>query len=152
LKQTVVYRYHGHGHLKHENGIFGGTFNPIHYGHLRSAEEVREKFGLDKILFVPAGSPPLKTEGIADALHRQEMLRLAVTDNKFFELSDIECRLPGKSYTVNTIEQLKEANPDAKFFFILGIDAFIDIPNWWQPEILITLLISLLSQARIQIH
>ncbi len=120
-------------------GIFGGTFNPIHYGHLRSAEEVREKFGLDKILFVPAGSPPLKTEGIADALHRQEMLRLAVADNKFFELSDIECRLPGKSYSVNTVEQLKKADPDAKFFFILGIDAFIDIPNWWQPEILITL-------------
>jgi nicotinate-nucleotide adenylyltransferase len=117
-------------------GIFGGTFNPIHYGHLRAAEEVREKGNLDKILFVPAGNPPLKTEDIADAVHRYEMVRLAIADNRFFELSDIECRSAGKSYTVNTIEELKRMHSGSDFFFILGIDAFLDLPNWRQPEML----------------
>jgi nicotinate-nucleotide adenylyltransferase len=120
-------------------GIFGGTFNPIHYGHLRAAEEVREKLKFDKILFIPSGSPPLKTEEIADAIHRYKMTRLAIVTNRLFELSDIECRLPGKSYTITTIDKLKKTNPGAEFFFILGIDAFLDITNWWQPERLITL-------------
>lgn len=120
-------------------GIFGGTFNPIHYGHLRAAEEVREKLKFDKILFIPSKSPPLKTEAIADAVHRYEMLRLAIFNNRFFELSDIECRLPGKSYTVKTVDELTKTNPGTRFFFILGIDAFLDIPNWWHPERLIAL-------------
>jgi len=119
-------------------GIFGGTFNPIHYGHLRAAEEVRERVDLDKILFIPAGTPPLKTEDMADAAHRYEMVRLAVADERHFEISDIEYRTTGKSYTVNTIEKLKKERPDARFFFILGIDAFLDLPNWWQPELLMT--------------
>lgn len=120
-------------------GIFGGTFNPIHYGHLRAAEEVREKLALDKILFIPSGKPHLKTKEIADAKHRYEMTRLAIVNNVFFELSDIEFKLSGKSYTVKTIEALKKANPEAEFFFILGIDAFLDILQWWQPERLITI-------------
>jgi nicotinate-nucleotide adenylyltransferase len=120
-------------------GIFGGTFNPIHYGHLRVAEEVRDKVNLDKILFVPAGNPPLKTEDIADTEYRYEMAKLAVADNRFFELSDIEYRLTGKSYTVNTIEELRRAHPESEFFLILGIDAFLDMPNWWLPDVLITL-------------
>jgi nicotinate-nucleotide adenylyltransferase len=120
-------------------GIFGGTFNPIHYGHLRAAEEVREKVNLDKILFVPAGNPPLKTEDIADIEDRYEMAKLAVADNRCFELSDIECRLSGKSYTVNTIEGLRRAHTESEFYLILGIDAFLDMPNWWQPDLLITL-------------
>jgi nicotinate-nucleotide adenylyltransferase len=120
-------------------GIFGGTFNPIHYGHLRAAEEVRGKADLDKILFIPAGNPPLKTEDIADAAHRYEMVRLAIADNRFFELSDIECRSAGKSYTVNTIEELKRVHSGSDFFFILGIDAFLDLPNWRQPEMLVAL-------------
>lgn len=120
-------------------GIFGGTFNPIHYGHLRAAEEVREAIGLDKILFIPSGKPPLKTKESADEKQRYEMTRLAIVNNPFFELSDIECRLSGKSYTVKTIEELKKINPEIELFFILGIDAFLDIPNWWHPERLITL-------------
>jgi nicotinate-nucleotide adenylyltransferase len=115
-------------------GIFGGTFNPIHYGHLRAAQEVREKLELDKILFIPSGKPPLKTKEIADARHRYEITRLAIANNVFFELSDIECKHKGKSYTVKTVEELKKANPDTEFYLILGIDAFLDIPNWWQPE------------------
>jgi len=120
-------------------GIFGGTFNPIHYGHLRAAEEVREKLKFDKILFIPSKSPPLKTEAIADVVHRYEMLRLAIFNNRFFELSDIECRMPGKSYTVKTVDELTKTNPKTGLFFILGIDAFLDIPNWWNPERLIAL-------------
>lgn len=120
-------------------GIFGGTFNPIHYGHLRAAEEVREKLGLDKILFIPSGNPPLKTKDIADLKHRYEMARLALADSVSFELSDLECRLPGKSYTIKTVMMLKKMDTDADFFLILGIDAFLDIPNWWRPEGLIAL-------------
>jgi nicotinate-nucleotide adenylyltransferase len=120
-------------------GIFGGTFNPIHYGHLRAAEEVRERLGFDRILFVPSGNPPLKAADKADALHRYEMARLALADSKYFQLSDIEYRLSGKSYTVKTIEALKNADPCAEFSFILGIDAFLDIPNWWHPGELIAL-------------
>jgi nicotinate-nucleotide adenylyltransferase len=120
-------------------GIFGGTFNPIHYGHLRAAEEVREKLGFDKILFIPSGSPPLKIKELADAKHRYKMTRLAIVTNRLFELSDIECRLSGKSYTVKTVEELKKNNPEIEFYLILGIDAFLDVTNWWHPERLITL-------------
>ena len=121
-------------------GIFGGTFNPIHYGHLRAAEEVRERLGFDRILFIPSGSPPLKAADPAEARHRFEMARLAIADSKFFELSDIEYRLSGKSYTVKTVGSLKNAEPETEFFFILGIDAFLDIPNWWHPAELISLM------------
>jgi nicotinate-nucleotide adenylyltransferase len=120
-------------------GIFGGTFNPIHYGHLRAAEEVREKLEFDKILFIPSGSPPLKIKELADAKHRYKMTRLAIVTNRLFELSDIECRLSGKSYTVKTVEELEKNNPEIEFSFILGIDAFLDVTNWWHPEKLITL-------------
>lgn len=115
-------------------GIFGGTFNPVHYGHLRAAEEVRERLELDTVLFVPSKNPPLKTEDIAPAKHRYEMLRRALRRSKPLDLSDIEFGLEGKSYTVRTIETLQLKYRNAEFCFILGIDAFLDIPNWWHPE------------------
>ncbi len=121
-------------------GIFGGTFNPVHFGHLRAAEEVREKLNLDRILFIPSKNPPLKTKGIAAAKHRYEMLRIALLDNHYFELSDIEFRLKGKSYSVKTIEALKKFNPENKIFMILGIDTFLEIPKWWHPEKLVRLI------------
>jgi nicotinate-nucleotide adenylyltransferase len=120
-------------------GIFGGTFNPIHYGHLRAAEEVREKLGFEKIFFIPSGKPPLKTTEIADAVHRVEITRRAITKNRFFALSDLECKRSGKSYSVKTLKELKKMYPETAFFFILGIDAFLDIPYWWHPEKLISL-------------
>lgn len=120
-------------------GIFGGTFNPIHYGHLRAAEEVREKLGLDKVLFIPSGNPPLKTEDIADAAHRYRMTELAVQGNRFFEVLDIECRRPVKSYTVDTLTSLLNTYKNSELYFILGIDAFLDIPNWWMPDRLMSL-------------
>ncbi len=115
-------------------GILGGTFNPVHYGHLRTAEEVREKLNFEKILFIPSCNPPLKAGDLADARHRYEMTRLSIETNPFFEISDIECRQNGKSYTVETLAVLREGNPETEFYFILGVDSFLDIPLWYQPE------------------
>lgn len=120
-------------------GVFGGTFNPIHYGHLRSAEEIMPIFGLERILFVPSGNPPLKKKDIAEAKHRLAMVRLAVRNNHGFEVVDIECVRPGISYSINTLEQLQRDYHGADLFFMLGIDAFLDIPNWLAPEKILAL-------------
>ena len=120
-------------------GIFGGTFNPIHYGHLRAAEEVRENFGLSKILFIHSKNPPLKNQELPDPEHRYKMTELAISGNTFFEISDVEYKRPGRSYTVQTIEELRNIYPDATLYFILGIDAFLEIPQWWQPDRLVSL-------------
>ena len=117
----------------------GGAFNPIHYGHLRAAEEVRMKLGFEKILFIPSGNPPLKVRDLADVNHRYEMTRLSVDTNSFFDISDIECGVSRKSYTVETLATLGERYPDYEFFFILGHDSFLDIPVWYQPERLMEL-------------
>lgn len=121
-------------------GIFGGTFNPIHFGHLRAAEEAREQVRLDKVIFMPSGNPPLKASDLIDAQHRYAMTKLATDSNVNFVVSDIEIRGREKSYTVNTINKLKEIHSGDDLFFILGIDAFLDIPNWWQPEKLISMI------------
>jgi nicotinate-nucleotide adenylyltransferase len=115
-------------------GIFGGTFNPIHYGHLRAAEEVREKFNLAKIIFIPSKNPPLKTSALLDSEHRYKMTELALSGNGFFEVSDIEFKRAGKSFTVQTLEELRTEFRDIDLYFILGIDAFLEIPTWWQPD------------------
>jgi nicotinate-nucleotide adenylyltransferase len=115
-------------------GIFGGTFNPIHYGHLRAAEEVRERLDLTKIVFIPSKDPPLKTRELIDSEHRYKMTELAISGNNLFEISDIEYKRSGKSYTVHTIEELRNIYQDADLYFILGIDTFIEISNWWHPE------------------
>lgn len=120
-------------------GVFGGTFNPVHYGHLRAAEEAVEILALDKILFVPSGNPPLKSKEVADALQRYKMARLAVVKNRFFDVLDTECVSPGKSYTVNTLETLIGLYGQSDLYFMLGIDAFLDIPNWWRPERLVSM-------------
>ncbi|VAX34052.1 Nicotinate-nucleotide adenylyltransferase [hydrothermal vent metagenome] len=123
------------GHI----AIFGGTFNPIHFGHLRAAEEVREALGLSKVIFTPSCVPPLKSGDLAEVHCRLEMVRLAIKDNPHFDLSDMECRRGEKSYTVRTLEELKEQHPSIEPLFILGVDAFLDIPNWYKPERLIQL-------------
>ncbi len=121
-------------------GIFGGTFNPIHYGHLRAAEEVRERLDLTKIIFIPSKDPPLKTRKLIDSEHRYKMTELAISGNNLFEISDIEYKRSGKSYTVHTIEKLRNIYQDADLYFILGIDTFLEISNWWHPERLISLI------------
>jgi nicotinate-nucleotide adenylyltransferase len=117
-------------------GVLGGTFNPIHYGHLRAAEEAGEKLSLDRVLFAPAGNPPLKSSDLADAEKRFAMVKAAVEDNPRFEASDIELG-GGTSYTVETIERLRDRYPGERFFFILGIDAFMELPQWKDPERLV---------------
>jgi|SRR5208283_2023016 len=118
-------------------GIFGGTFNPIHFGHLRAAEEVLSNVPLDKIIFLPSGTPALKVAGLIDASHRYAMTKLAIDSNTRFLASDIEVSQPEKSYTVETLKRFRELYPAEDLFFILGMDAFLDIPNWWQPDKLI---------------
>lgn len=120
-------------------GIYGGAFNPVHYGHLRSAEEVYEKLSLHKMLFIPSGRTPFDKPDLAAPRHRLEMIKRAVKGNRHFSVSDIEVKSRGRSYTVNTLSKLKKLHPDAEFFFILGIDAFLDLPYWKQPDRLMDL-------------
>lgn len=122
-------------------GLFGGTFNPVHYGHLRPAEEIGERLGLDPVVFIPSSDPPHK--GKADLLPaplRAEMVRLAIADNPRFSFSDAEITRPGKSYSVETIPLFQRTyGPGAQLYFILGLDAFLEIGTWKEPAALFTL-------------
>jgi len=120
-------------------GIYGGTFNPIHYGHLRSAEEVCEKLSLDQVLFIPAGKTPFEKPETVSASHRFNMVKTAIKGNRRFKISDIEVKARGKSFTVDTLKKLALKHPGSEFFFILGIDAFLDLPHWKQPDKLVDL-------------
>ena len=122
-------------------GIFGGTFNPVHQGHLIAAEEVRERFHLDRVLFVPSARPPHKPRpGLLAAEHRLAMTRLAVEGNPAFAVSTVEVERRGPSYSVETVEALARTwGRDARFFFVLGIDAFCEIDTWHRPERLLAL-------------
>ncbi len=121
-------------------GIIGGTFNPIHYGHLAAAEEVRDRLHLDEVLFIPSFLPPHKQEAdIPSAVQRLEMVRLAAQGNSRFKVSDIEVRRVGKSYTVDTIDALTVRHPDAELYFITGIDSFLDIQTWKDWDRLLSL-------------
>lgn len=121
-------------------GILGGTFNPIHYGHLAAAEEVRDRLKLDRILFIPSYLPPHKfEEEVPSAVQRLEMVRLATAGNPLFEPSDIEITRGGRSYTIDTVESLKQVFRGAELFFITGLDSFLEIGTWHLWERLLTL-------------
>lgn len=120
-------------------GIFGGAFNPIHYGHLRTAEDVADMLSLDRVLFIPSGKPAFKKAGLADARHRYQMTKLAIDGNPLFAISDIEVKTRGRSYSADTVSKLKEQHKDYNFYFIMGIDAFADLPDWKEPESLVKL-------------
>lgn len=112
-------------------GILGGTFNPIHFAHLRIAEEVRELLALDRVIFIPAASPPHKP--VAGELPfdvRCEMVRLAIADNPAFTISTMEAERPGLSYSIDTIRALRGSNPDDELYFIIGSDSFLEIGSW----------------------
>ena len=113
-------------------GLFGGTFNPIHLGHLRSAEEIRDLFQLERVIFIPASYPPHKRkEGIIPAPLRVEMVRLAIADNPLFSLSEVEMERLGKSYSIATVEHFRhELGRQTQLYFILGLDAFLEINTW----------------------
>lgn len=116
-------------------GIFGGTFNPIHLAHLRSAEEVREIQGLHRVLFVPSATPPHKRQdGLVAPEHRLAMVRLAIAGNPGFTLSTIEIERPGRSYSVDTLRALHARMPGTAFAFIMGFDAFREIDTWKEYE------------------
>jgi len=113
-------------------GILGGTFDPVHFGHLRAAEEVADAFDLSTVMFIPAAKPPHK-EGreLTSFAHRWRMLELALVGNPRFALSDLENRRPGKSYSVETLTQLlSQLGRDALLYFIVGLDAFLALPTW----------------------
>jgi nicotinate-nucleotide adenylyltransferase len=113
-------------------GLFGGTFDPIHLGHLRCAEEVRELFHLDRIIFIPASKPPHKPDDDITAFrHREQMVNLAIADNPAFSVSDVENRREGKSYSVETVESiLGGQEKDLELYFIVGQDAFQAVRTW----------------------
>jgi nicotinate-nucleotide adenylyltransferase len=122
-------------------GLFGGTFDPIHIGHLRCASEMLEIFGLNRIIFVPASRPPHKlSAAITPFHHREQMIRLAIEGNPAFSFSDVEHRRENTSYSVETVEYVLEKYrlENLKLFFILGQDAFHAIRTWkdWERLLL----------------
>lgn len=116
-------------------GIFGGTFDPPHIGHLIVAQDAWSVLGLDRILFIPAASPPHKTDRvITPAALRLEMLRAALAGDPRFEVADLELRREGPSYTVDTLRELRARYPAASLFFLLGTDQFRELHTWREPE------------------
>lgn len=112
-------------------GILGGTFNPIHIGHLMIAQRVLEKLGLDKVIFVPSCLPPHKSgRNLIDARHRLRMTRLAVRGNRHFEVSSFEVIKGGKSYSVDTVRYFRRRYPEVKLFFIIGSDHIARLHTW----------------------
>lgn len=121
-------------------GIMGGTFDPIHYGHLVTAEGARHSLGLEKVIFVPAGSPPHKPNNfITEPWARYTMTRLAVDSNPFFMVSTIEVERAGPSYTIDTMRTLSRLYPGAQIYFITGADALLEILTWREFEALLAI-------------
>jgi nicotinate-nucleotide adenylyltransferase len=112
-------------------GIFGGTFDPIHYGHLRLAEEMAEGAKLVEVRFIPSGTPPHRTQPGADPAHRVAMARLAIEDNPRFAVDDRETKRPGPGYTYDTLVDLRQQlGPSQPIALLLGADAFLDLATW----------------------
>lgn len=116
-------------------GIMGGTFDPVHIGHLIIAEKAREQFHLDEVLFMPSGTPYMKDiQKVLSGDIRAEMTKLAVEENPFFSVSTMEIEKEGSTYTYETLEALHDKNPNTEYFFILGADSLWSIENWKNPE------------------
>lgn len=122
-------------------GLMGGTFNPIHYGHLIAAERAREELALDMVVFIPAGQPYHKPEhaALAGAQDRYFMTGLAVASNDYFDVSSMEMERPGPTYTIDTIQSWLLLCPEAELYFITGADAILDIATWKNVEKLLSL-------------
>jgi nicotinate-nucleotide adenylyltransferase len=115
-------------------GVFGGTFDPVHLGHLILAEQCREQGRLDQVWFVPAGHPPHKSHHIITPFrHRAEMLRLATAGHPAFRVNELENDRPGPSYTVETLDELRKAHPGADWFFLVGSDTLAELHEWRDP-------------------
>lgn len=111
-------------------GIMGGTFDPIHYAHLATAEFIRDKYKLDKIIFIPSGNPPHKQHYVVDKYDRYNMVILATMNNDDFIVSDLETKKNGKTYTIDTLKYLRKKYKNAEIYFITGADAICDIETW----------------------
>ncbi len=122
-------------------GVMGGTFDPVHLGHLAVAEEARRQLNMSEVVFVPAGHPYFKAAfSISSSEHRLKMLELALADKPHFRISSIEIDRPGPSYAIDTIAGMrKEVKPDDELFFILGWDALMSLPYWQDPDKLISM-------------
>ena len=117
--------------MKQRIGIMGGTFNPIHIGHMIIAQNALENLGLTKVLFIPCALPPHKDASpVLDAEHRKAMVMLAIEDSIFFEESDVELEREGPSYAIDTVRSLYEEYPEAEFFFIIGSDSLKELYLW----------------------
>jgi nicotinate-nucleotide adenylyltransferase len=121
-------------------GILGGTFNPIHLGHLLMAEAAFKQFDLDKVLFMPSGNPAHKQNiNIIPDHHREEMVKISIADNPHFEISTIELEREGITYTADTLLYLASINPDITYYFILGVDSFFQIETWKNADIIMSI-------------
>ena len=114
-------------------GIFGGTFDPIHLGHLILAEQCREGCALERVWFMVAGEPPHKRGEPTAVAHRLEMARIAVAGHPSFAVSEIEAVRPGPHYSVETLESVRREHPDDELFFLIGADSLHDLPGWREP-------------------
>ncbi len=115
-------------------GVFGGTFDPVHLGHLILAEQCREQGRLDQVLFIPAPRPPHKQEQpLTPFAQRVEMLALALAGQPAFRIDEMEKDRPGPSYTVQTLEELHHRHPDADLWLLIGADTLHDLPHWYEP-------------------
>ena len=121
-------------------GIMGGTFNPIHNGHIKLATAAMKELGLDKVWFMPSKNPPHKlNKNIASEEHRVAMIQLAIKSYVDFELSTLELHREGTTYTSDTLEELHKLYPEDKFYFIIGADSLVNIEKWHKPEVLFKL-------------
>jgi len=125
--ETTIMRYMGNERI----GLLGGTYNPIHRGHIHAAERVRDGFPLDRVLIIPSSIPPHKrVEEVAPPEHRLRMVELAVRGRSGFEVDGVEIRAGGRSYSIHTLETIRARFPRADIFLIIGIDAFLEIDTW----------------------
>jgi nicotinate-nucleotide adenylyltransferase len=113
--------------------LFGGTFDPIHIGHLILAEQCREACRLDRVWFVVAGAPPHKRGERTPLAHRLEMARIAIAGHQGFEVSDLEARRPGPHYSVDTLAAVHRERPGDDLYFLIGADSLVDLPTWRDP-------------------
>jgi len=126
--------------VRRKIAIFGGTFDPVHLGHLIMAEQCREQAGLDELWFVPAARPPHKRDlQPAPFERRAEMLALAVAGHPGFRVETLEKDRPGPSYTADTLQELTAAHHDVDWYFVLGSDSVVDLPGWYQPQRIVAL-------------
>lgn len=122
---------------KQKIGILGGTFNPIHIGHLILAEQARSEFSLDKVILMPSGVSYFKKDlKVLPAETRYEMTAIACKDNPYFCVSDMEIRRKGNTYTADTIQELKKQSPDTHYYFIIGADTLLQMETWYHPELI----------------